>query len=59
MATTRRRPLLNSYGMSADDAVRIVREKRSPACLCNRAFEDNLRTCGADPPVKNSATEGA
>lgn len=46
-------------GMSADDAVRIVREKRSPACLCNRAFEDYLRTCGADAPVKNSATEGA
>jgi protein-tyrosine phosphatase len=46
-------------GMSADDAIRIVREKRSPACLCNRAFEDYLRTCGGDAPVKSRATEGA
>ena len=45
-------------GMSADDAIRIVREKRSPACLCNKAFEDYLRTCGGDPPVKSSAPEG-
>lgn len=26
-------------GMSGDDAVALIREKRSPACLCNPAFE--------------------
>ena len=36
-------------GMSAHDAITVVREKRSPACLCNRAFKDYLRTCGCDP----------
>ena len=30
-------------GKTADDAIRIVRERRSPACLCNRAFEAYLR----------------
>lgn len=30
-------------GMSADDAIALVREKRSPAALCNQAFEDYLR----------------
>jgi hypothetical protein len=32
-------------GRTAGDAIRTVREKRSPACLCNRAFEDYLHTC--------------
>lgn len=30
-------------GMSADEAIKLVREKRSPACLCNPAFEQYLR----------------
>lgn len=28
---------------SADEAIRILRERRSPACLCNPAFEMHLR----------------
>jgi hypothetical protein len=36
-------------GITADDAIRRVREKRSPACLCNRAFEAYLRE--ADQPT--------
>ena len=31
-------------GMSADDAIALIREKRSPACLCNPAFETFLRS---------------
>lgn len=31
-------------GATADDAIRIIREKRSPACLCNKAFEEWLRS---------------
>lgn len=30
-------------GMSAGDAIALLREKRSPACLCNPAFEAWLR----------------
>jgi hypothetical protein len=30
-------------GMSADEAIRLLREKRSPAVLCNPAFEAWLR----------------
>jgi protein-tyrosine phosphatase len=30
-------------GKSADEAIKILREKRSPACLCNPAFEQYLR----------------
>jgi len=30
-------------GMTADDAIALIREKRSPACLCNPAFERWLR----------------
>jgi len=30
-------------GMSADEAIKLVRSKRSPACLCNPAFEKHLR----------------
>jgi protein-tyrosine phosphatase len=35
-------------GMSADEAIRLIREKRSAACLCNEAFEDWLRS---QPPA--------
>jgi protein-tyrosine phosphatase len=30
-------------GMTADGAIRLLRDKRSPACLCNRSFERWLR----------------
>lgn len=30
-------------GMTPDDAIALLREKRSPACLCNPAFEEWLR----------------
>lgn len=30
-------------GMSADDAIKLIRSKRSPACLCNLGFESYLR----------------
>ena len=30
-------------GMSADEAIALIRSKRSPACLCNPAFEAHLR----------------
>ena len=46
-------------GMSADDAIRTVREKRSPMCLCNRAFEDYLRKCDRDQPAEGSVAEHA
>lgn len=31
-------------GMSAEDAISLIRAKRSPACLCNPAFEAWIRT---------------
>jgi len=31
-------------GMAADEAIKEVREARSPACLCNPAFESYLRS---------------
>lgn len=31
-------------GMTADEAIKLVRAKRSPACLCNPAFEAYLRS---------------
>lgn len=37
------RVLMLHSGMSADDAINLVREKRSPMCLCNRHFERFLR----------------
>jgi protein-tyrosine phosphatase len=43
-------------GMTAEDAIRTVREKRSPACLCNRAFEDYLHTCVDAGPGRPSQT---
>jgi protein-tyrosine phosphatase len=42
-------------GMTADDAIRTVREKRSPACLCNRSFEQYLRELEADEQISSSA----
>lgn len=30
-------------GMTADDAINLIRTKRSPACLCNDGFERYLR----------------
>ncbi len=30
-------------GKTADEAIALLREKRSPACLCNPAFERHLR----------------
>jgi len=32
-------------GMSADDSIATVRKRRSPACLCNQAFEEYLLRC--------------
>jgi protein-tyrosine phosphatase len=31
-------------GMTANDAINLLREKRSPACLCNKGFENWLRS---------------
>ena len=31
-------------GMTADEAIKTVRDKRSPACLCNPSFEEYLRS---------------
>lgn len=31
-------------GMTAESAINTLREKRSPACLCNQAFEKHLRS---------------
>lgn len=36
-------------GMTADEAIALIREKRSPACLCNPAFEAWLRAGPAAP----------
>ena len=33
-------------GWTANDAIYEVREKRSPACLCNDSFEQHLRSIG-------------
>lgn len=30
-------------GYTADEAIKKIREARSPACLCNDSFEDYLR----------------
>jgi protein-tyrosine phosphatase len=35
---------LMAEGMAAGDAIALIREKRSPACLCNPAFEAWLRS---------------
>jgi len=36
-------------GMTADAAITLIREKRSPACLCNPAFERWLRELPPEP----------
>lgn len=36
-------------GMTADDAINTLREKRSPACLCNKSFEQYLRSLDKEP----------
>ena len=46
-------------GRSAEDAITTLRAKRSPACLCNRAFEDYLHTCDRDQPAESGAAAGA
>jgi protein-tyrosine phosphatase len=33
-----------SLSLRADEAIALLREKRSPACLCNPAFEEFLRS---------------
>lgn len=38
------RALMLNEGLTADEAIVMIREKRSPACLCNRAFESWLRS---------------
>jgi hypothetical protein len=37
------RALMVAKGMTADDAIGLIREKRSPTCLCNPTFERFLR----------------
>lgn len=32
------------HGLTTDEAINLVRERRSPACLCNPAFEAHLRS---------------
>lgn len=39
-------------GMTADEAITLVRKQRSPACLCNPSFEAHLREL--DAPVVGS-----
>lgn len=34
-------------GKTADEAIKQIRDKRSPACLCNPAFEAHLRSLDA------------
>lgn len=38
------RALMFSDGLTGDQAVELLREKRSPAVLCNRAFEQHIRS---------------
>ncbi len=33
-------------GRTADEAITLIRDQRSPACLCNPAFETYLRSIG-------------
>lgn len=37
------RILMKKYKMTADEAINLIREQRSPICLCNQTFEDHLR----------------
>lgn len=36
------RAIMLGYGATAAHAIDLIREKRSPACLCNRSFEEWL-----------------
>lgn len=38
------RVLMKKYDMSADEAIKLIREQRSPICLCNETFEAYLRS---------------
>jgi hypothetical protein len=44
--------LVRHQGMTGDQAIKIVRQQRSPACLCNPTFEDFVRGLA---PGENSA----
>ena len=37
-------------GMTADEAIKLLRDKRSPACLCNASFERWLRQSHGTTP---------
>ena len=49
------RALMLGDGMTADQAITLLREKRSPACLCNPAFEQWLRSL-PEPAVLEPAS---
>lgn len=36
------RAIMLGYGATAQHAIELIRDKRSPACLCNRSFEEWL-----------------
>lgn len=38
------RVLMKKYNMTADQAISLIREQRSPVCLCNETFEKHLRS---------------
>jgi protein-tyrosine phosphatase len=46
-------------GITADAAIALIREKRSPACLCNPMFEEWLRNYKDAAPVSLMAPLGA
>lgn len=37
------RVLMKRHEMTADEAIKLIREQRSPVCLCNETFESYLR----------------
>lgn len=41
-------PQMGVYRMTADEAIAALRKNRSPACLCNPAFEAHLRSLDND-----------
>lgn len=45
-------------GMTAEEAIKTVREKRSPACLCNKSFEKHLLNLSAPTPPKEGGKDG-
>lgn len=38
------RILMKKYSMTADEAIKLIRDQRSPTCLCNETFENYLRS---------------